>query len=85
MSRPVTATTYEPLSVDPISSPTCCCGLQEGLNIEGCLPTAHTESQVKILQGHPQSPSSVHLFTLRKYLNISHQKLYSAFMAIIQD
>ena len=85
--RPITDATHEPLSVYLISPPPRCCDIQEGPNGEVCLPTTPTASQVKTLKG--QAPSRVpHPSTSslsEKYLKISHQKLYSAFMAVIQD
>ena len=35
--------------------------------------------------GPKSSPPSVNLFTLRKYLKMSHQHLYSASIAVVQD
>ena len=58
--------TAYPLFVNVISQPSCWRDPQEGLNIEVFLLTNPSASQVNTLKRQAPSPSSIHLFTLRK-------------------
>ena len=69
-------TNQVPMVKQLISPLLCYCDIQEGLNIEECLPSTPTSSQVNILQGHDKvlPPSTLKIST--KELNMYPKKIH---------